>query len=330
MVRSLLVLSLAALVAAPAGSQTALPVSNVDLVRDHLYLAPSGDHFLLFRPDGDLVVVDTAGRIVWGLAGAGVPIQDAARVAMQPDGNLAVYTADGGYVWSALTENPDPTAVLTISADGDLQLVAASGPVWSARQGVVRRGAAPEPSAAAGGAACDPALSGAGGDVEGDAVPAWLDGTACLEQIAHEGANRARAEQGLATVEWSDVLAATARAHSEDIVLTGVFSHTSADSRSPMDRIRASGFECEVGYGENIAHTPAAVAWGSRWANGQSVETTTWASRDEVGYGPIAGWLESPGHRANLLEAKAWVHGIGFAYNPDQQEYSVTQILCHR
>ena len=331
MLRTLLPLTLAVLTVAPAWSQTVLPVSNTDLIRDHLYLSPSGDHFLIFRPDGDLVVLDTDGAVVWGLAGSGVPVQDAARVVVLPDGNLAVYATDGRSIWSALTTDLKPGAVLTVSADGDLQLVADGGPVWSARQGAIgttARRTIPLPMG--GGAACDPAVSGAGGDIEGDAAPAWIEGTACLERIAHEGANRARTDRGLGAVEWSDVLASTARTHSEDVIQTGLFSHASADGRKPLDRIRASGFECEQGYGENIARTPAAVAWGSRWANGQSVETTTWASRDEVGGGPVAQWLDSPGHRANLLEEKAWVQGIGFAYNPETQEYIVTQVLCHR
>ena len=88
--------------------------------------------------------------------------------------------------------------------------------------------------------------------------------------------NAERATQGLHPLTVDDNLATAARDHSEDMGLQGYFSHTSLDGRTVPDRITAAGYSYNT-YGENIAGgqpTPEAV---------------------------IDAWMESSGHRANIL-----------------------------
>ncbi|GAA1150277.1 hypothetical protein GCM10009630_55750 [Kribbella jejuensis] len=69
------------------------------------------------------------------------------------------------------------------------------------------------------------------------------------------------------------------------------FAHDSLDGRSPFDRMKAAGF-AGGSMGENIAvgySSPAAV---------------------------VAGWMKSPGHRANILNCGYTMIGIG--YDPGQ------------
>lgn len=78
-----------------------------------------------------------------------------------------------------------------------------------------------------------------------------------------------------------------ARKHSADMGKRRYFDHTNPDGESPTDRARAEGYS--GGVGENIAagyQTPADV---------------------------MQGWLDSPGHCANLMSAGYSVVGIGFA-----------------
>lgn len=320
-------LVLIALTGAPAWSQTALPLSNADLIRDHLYLSPSGDHFLLFRPDGDLVVVDTDGRIVWGLGGAGVSFRGAERVAMQPDGNLAMYTADGAPLWSALTTGPDSTAVLTISSDGDLQLVTDGGLLWSSRHGVIGRDT-PAASGAefAGSAICAPAADAAGGMLAPGLTPSFLSDIACIEHLAHEEANRARRLAGLDPLQWSDAFAAVARAHSEDMVRRDYVSHDTPEGVTFSERMDAAGLDCTGARAENIA---GAHAVGLEMINeSDEIVSVEWLSQGEIGSAPVALWIRSPQHRRNLLNPEHTRHAIGVAWDAGARMFRVTQLLC--
>ena len=326
-------LLLVALAAAPAWSQTVLPVADTDLIRDHLYISPSGDHFLIFRPDGDLVVADTDGRIVWGLGGTGVSFQGAARVAMQPDGNLAMYGADGEPVWSALTERPDPAARLTISADGDLQLVTDAGPVWSSRSGAVRPaepvvGVPPAAVAVAleDDPACAPVADAGGGLLDPGVTPDYVTDVGCLERVAHDEANRQRQAAGLGPLAWSDAFAAVARAHSQDMVRRGYVSHDTPEGVTFAERMSDAGLDCPGPKAENIA---GAHAVGLEYINdADEVVSVEWLPRRDVGVAPVASWMNSPPHRRNLLDPGHNRHAIGIAWDAEARMYRATQLLC--
>jgi uncharacterized protein YkwD len=100
--------------------------------------------------------------------------------------------------------------------------------------------------------------------------------------------NVERARAGCAAVHVDARLATAARLHSEDMAGQDYFSHTSLDGRSPWDRIRAQGYA--YGSAENIAagySTPAAV---------------------------MAGWMNSAGHQANILNCGNKALGVGIGH----------------
>ncbi|MFE0445562.1 CAP domain-containing protein [Streptomyces fungicidicus] len=100
--------------------------------------------------------------------------------------------------------------------------------------------------------------------------------------------NRARAGAGLAPLSPDPRLAAAAQAHSADMVARDFYAHTAPDGSRPWDRAAAAGSTRRT-IGENIA-------CGQR-------------SAAEV----VEGWLNSPGHRANILKADFTHIGVGFA-----------------
>ena len=100
--------------------------------------------------------------------------------------------------------------------------------------------------------------------------------------------NAQRSAHGCGALASNAVLLAVARAHSADMATKGYFDHTSPDGRSPFDRMRAAGYRGNL-MGENIAagqRTAAAV---------------------------MTAWMNSPGHRANILNCGYKVIGIGVA-----------------
>lgn len=100
--------------------------------------------------------------------------------------------------------------------------------------------------------------------------------------------NRERARAGCGSVRTDERLRAAARAHSADMAAHDYFSHTGRDGSSPWDRAGRAGYD--QASGENIAWgyaTPAAV---------------------------MAGWMNSAGHRANILNCDSRATGVGLAY----------------
>ncbi|WP_141578159.1 CAP domain-containing protein [Actinomadura sp. WMMA1423] len=99
--------------------------------------------------------------------------------------------------------------------------------------------------------------------------------------------NAHRAAHGLRPLADDPWLTAAAQAYSEDMVTRRFYSHTSPEGTQPWDRARAAG-STHLGIGENIAcgqRSPAEV---------------------------VQGWMDSPGHRANILKPDFTHIGVGF------------------
>ncbi|MBB6351569.1 CAP domain-containing protein [Nonomuraea muscovyensis] len=114
-------------------------------------------------------------------------------------------------------------------------------------------------------------------------------GASSLEEAVVKLTNQARATNGCRPLVHDPKLRTAAERHSADMAARGFFDHDSPDGRDPGDRVRASGFAPTSTWGENIA-------MGQRTA-AQVVQ----------------GWLDSPGHRANIMNC-AFTHiGVGHA-----------------
>ena len=99
--------------------------------------------------------------------------------------------------------------------------------------------------------------------------------------------NDIRRQNGLNELTVDTELSRVARIKSQDMRDKGYFSHTSPTYGSPFDMMTAFGIKYRTA-GENIA-------MGYRTA--QSV---------------VNGWMNSPGHRANILNAKFTKIGMGY------------------
>ncbi|WP_312880303.1 CAP domain-containing protein [Actinokineospora xionganensis] len=99
--------------------------------------------------------------------------------------------------------------------------------------------------------------------------------------------NRQRSAAGCSPVRWNDKLGVSARKHSADMAARNYFDHTSLDGRSPFDRMKAEGY---------------ARAGGENIAAGQATAEAVMKS-----------WMNSPGHKANILNCEFKDLGIGMA-----------------
>ena len=101
--------------------------------------------------------------------------------------------------------------------------------------------------------------------------------------------NAERAKYGLAPLVEDPQLNQSAQGHSNDMANNDFFSHTGSDGSTVGDRITTSGYPHRPA-GENVAagyDTPEAV---------------------------FQSWMNSPGHRANILDPSVTDIGIGYAY----------------
>lgn len=108
-----------------------------------------------------------------------------------------------------------------------------------------------------------------------------------FEQEVVKLTNAERTKAGLAPFQTDAKLMAAAREKSLDMQSKNYFSHTSPTFGSPFDRMKALGISYKSA-GENIAK-------GQR-------------TPQEV----VQAWMDSPGHRANILNADFTHIGVGF------------------
>lgn len=101
--------------------------------------------------------------------------------------------------------------------------------------------------------------------------------------------NIERAKEGLKPLTLNSQLVDAAQDHSSDMAQDDFFSHTGADGSDVGSRVQDSGYQYSAA-GENIA----------------AGQTTA----EEV----VEGWMNSPGHRANILNPNFTEIGIGYEY----------------
>ncbi len=101
--------------------------------------------------------------------------------------------------------------------------------------------------------------------------------------------NKQRTQAGLLGLRLHSRLTAAAQAHSKDMAWCNFLSHIGSDGSSFAERIRRHGYSFSAS-GEN-------VAFG-------------FTSAQQV----VQGWMNSPGHRANILNPKYKDIGIGYAH----------------
>lgn len=112
-------------------------------------------------------------------------------------------------------------------------------------------------------------------------------------------ANMFRAEYGLSPLSWNEAAATTARQHSQDMAKRNFFDHSTPDGKTPADRLAANGLSDYRTLGENIS--------------------AGYSTPIDAHYG----WVNSQGHRTNLLNANYTTLGAGVASGLSSSSYDI-------
>ncbi len=107
--------------------------------------------------------------------------------------------------------------------------------------------------------------------------------------------NQERTDRGLPALAQHASLTLAARRHSQDMACNDNWSHTGSDGSTLSTRLIAAGYSYSWA-AENIA------ASSSQYFSPQSV---------------VSIWMNSTGHRNNILSANAVHIGVGFRYAGD-------------
>ena len=156
-----------------------------------------------------------------------------------------------------------------------------------------------------------------------------------LAEKVHDQVNKMREQENLSSLGWNNHLARIAVGHSKHMSDDDFFAHDSPDGRTPSDRAEEDGFDCVIeldrgrrlGIGENLYMSYTFSSSTTTIMNGEESISFDWKSEDQLAEEVVEGWMNSPGHRRNLLRPDFREQGIGIIINDDNQVY-VTQNFC--
>ncbi|GEM_PF-5714957 len=108
--------------------------------------------------------------------------------------------------------------------------------------------------------------------------------------------NAERQQRGLAALRFNIFLAESAQAHTDDMQQRDYMAHESPEGTTAVDRVKVAGYLDEF----NRCQCSSSYTVGENLAKGQ-------VTAAEV----VQGWMDSPGHRKNILNPDFTEIGIG-------------------
>ena len=136
------------------------------------------------------------------------------------------------------------------------------------------------------------------------AAAAEVRTSSSVEESIRDCANRERHERGLRQLKHDPALDAAARLHARRMLTRGFFDHEDPDGVGPADRVKRFAKRRYVIVGENIA-----------------------AGFDSTG-ATCRGWMNSPGHRANILRTSFTRVGAGYASGDSEYGRYYVQVFA--
>jgi len=134
----------------------------------------------------------------------------------------------------------------------------------------------------------------------------------------HRLVNIERQDYGLTSLVWAEELHQIALSHSQDMARRNYFEHFTPEGKSPSDRAFEAGYATGIGENIMLTHTYSSVTY----LNGIPIHD--WNDESELAQETVQGWMDSYGHRQNMLSWNYYAEGIGVAFGSDDQVY-VTQ-----
>jgi uncharacterized protein YkwD len=209
--------------------------------------------------------------------------------------SLMTSSFGGAFAASAYAETPDNTATESVQADTPNKDVliglAAVGLIAALSSHGDNKKAASSPTP----------NSGSGSGSSPTQTPSSGTVLSAQEQQALTLLNNDRAKNGLSSLKANSQLTRLAENYAKDMIARGFFAHNNPEGQTPFDRMQAAGISYRTA-GENLAIN----------SNVTAAETA---------------FMNSSGHRANILNSSYTDVGIGVAQNSSGQVYVVQEFI---
>lgn len=146
-----------------------------------------------------------------------------------------------------------------------------------------------------------------------------------IKRRIHNLVNLERKKWSLKELKWNEKLATLAKSHSEDMAENKYFSHINKNGEDPTKRAVRMGIEIKkvrgntvfTGIGENIFKNSTY----SKILIIDEKEFYEYNDEEEIARTTVKGWMESEGHKENILNKNYEEEGIGIAINNDGEVY---------
>jgi len=141
------------------------------------------------------------------------------------------------------------------------------------------------------------------------------DKTKDVEQAILKYTNQERRNNGVRELRGDGKLDEVARSHSLDMAQNNFFSHTNLKGEDPTARAIRMGYNVHKelgagwysdGIGENIGKMPTGSVEGVGYVSSDA---------DSIAKAQVNSWMNSPGHKQNILDSKYDTLGVGVAYD---------------
>ena len=153
-----------------------------------------------------------------------------------------------------------------------------------------------------------------------------------VERHIYEMTNQERRLAGVEGLIRDEAIDVIAYEHSADMAARGYFSHDTPEGLDPTGRAERAGYECRKDYGsyyttglaENVSQS---YTYSSYMTAGVTSSYTWLESEEELARQTVRGWMDSPGHRENILNPQYDRIGVGVEISSDEQVLA-TQNFC--
>jgi len=152
-----------------------------------------------------------------------------------------------------------------------------------------------------------------------------------LENQIHELTNKQREFYNLDTLENDSKLGNVARGHSTDMKNRNYFAHVTPEGLNPTNRGEKLDYSCTKFYGfyltYGIAENIAKYWTFTNYFIRGNYLSYNWHTEASLANEIVEGWMNSPGHRKNILAPDFEKLGVGVSIGDDGAVYA-TQNFC--
>ncbi len=160
-------------------------------------------------------------------------------------------------------------------------------------------------------------------------VPALTKGEIATHILTFTNAERVKA--GLASLHHDPAISEIAYSHTQDMLQQQTFSHT-LRGEGPTERALKAGYDCRAyhsdgsysyGLSENIAKRPRITLF--RGIPGNMLPVTYVRDSEAMAQEIVTGWMNSAGHRQNILDPDSKRFGVGVVVHHSTQHNFVSE-----